>query len=395
MLNGVNAKRFRLDVERLACFAPLVEERMASQNTQEKKKKTVIIAGGGTGGHIYPAIAIGRAVEKLRPDIEVHFVGAPGGMEERIVPREKFPLHLVPIGKLHHTVGLATRLKTILKMPLAFVKAVQILRELKPVAVLGVGGFASGPILFVSSLFGYRSLIWEPNAFPGMANRLLSRMVSECLLVFEEASRFLRAKHVTKSGIPVRAAMVPREHHDFAARPLRVLVFGGSQGARAINNVVCESVVGGGDWLSGVELVHQTGSLDFARIREAYKSAPPNVQVLEYLHDMEARYAWADIVVCRAGAATVAEICACEKAAIFVPLPTAADNHQQKNAEVLARANAAVMILQKDFNHASFEATVKRFRDDRSQVRAFESNVRQFQFPQAAEKIVERLLEGV
>jgi UDP-N-acetylglucosamine--N-acetylmuramyl-(pentapeptide) pyrophosphoryl-undecaprenol N-acetylglucosamine transferase len=357
-------------------------------------KRKVIIAGGGTGGHIYPGVAIARAIEKLHPELEVHFVGAEGGLEEKIIPREKFPLHTVPIGKLHHTVGLKTRLKTLVTMPRAFFKARDILKELDPVAVLGVGGFASGPILFVASLFGYRTLIWEPNAFPGMTNRLLARMVSECLLVFDEAGRHLKAKQITRSGLPVRATMMPAPRHggELVARPLRVLVFGGSQGARAINNVVSESVLAGGDWLQGIELVHQTGSLDFPRISEAYKNAPPNVQVFEYLHDMDARYAWADVVICRSGASTVAEICACQKAAVFIPLPTAADNHQQKNAEVLSKANAAIVILQKDLSPTVLQDTIKRFRDNRALVAEFESNVRHFQFPNAAEKIVERIL---
>ncbi len=363
-------------------------------NTAHQEKQIVIIAGGGTGGHIYPGVAIARAVERLHPEIAVHFVGAKGGLEEKIIPRENFPLHTVPVGKLHASVGLWTQLKTILLLPLAFIAAVRILWRLKPVAVLGVGGFASGPMLFVASLFGYRSLIWEPNAYPGLTNRLLARRVSECLLVFEEAGRHLHARKLTPSGLPVRAAMVPtpRTH---GHRPLRILVFGGSQGARFINNLVSAAVKTGG-WLEGVELVHQTGPLDFARIKESYAGAPQAFQVLEYLHDMDQRYAWADLVVCRAGASTVAEICACQKAAIFIPLPTAADDHQRKNAEVLARVDAALVFLQNDpkneLTPARFRETLERFRDDRSLIERMEQNVRQFQFPNAAEKIVARLL---
>jgi UDP-N-acetylglucosamine--N-acetylmuramyl-(pentapeptide) pyrophosphoryl-undecaprenol N-acetylglucosamine transferase len=355
------------------------------------KSRKVIIAGGGTGGHIYPGVAIARALEKLHPDIEVHFVGAKGGLEEKIVPREKFPLHTVQIGKLHKSAGLGARFRTLFQLPLAIFASARILRELKPEAVLGVGGFASGPLLFAASLMGFRSLIWEPNAYPGMANRILARFVDECLLVFNEAGKFLKAKHVTPVGLPVRPAMIP--HTRPAGQPLRILVFGGSQGARAINEVVSQSVAQGGEWLRGIELVHQTGSLDFERIRSLYEGkAPPQVQVFEFLHDMDARYAWADIVVCRAGASTVAEICACRKAAVFIPLPTAADNHQQKNAEVLARSDAAEMILQKEFTPAKFQQLIQQYRDDRSKVSRLEQNVAQFAFPNAAENIVERVL---
>ena len=350
----------------------------------------VIIAGGGTGGHIYPGVAIARAVEKLYPNLKVHFVGAEGGLEEKIVLREGFPLHLVPVGKLHHSVGLATRIKTVLKLPLSFIRAFQILRKLKPVAVLGVGGFASGPILFAASIFGYRSVIWEPNAHPGLANRMLAGRVDECFLVFQEAAKLLSAKKTEMTGLPVRATMLPAPRTQ--SRLLRILVFGGSQGARFINNLVSEAIRDGDGWLEGVELVHQTGSADYARIKETYKDAPDTVQVFEYLHDMDQRYAWADLVVCRSGASTVAEICACKKAALFIPLPTAADDHQRKNAEVLAKADAALMMLQSELTPLKFRDTLKRFRDDRTLISTFEANVEKFQYPNAAEKIASRLV---
>ncbi len=365
-------------------------------------KGTVIIAGGGTGGHIYPGVAIARAVEKLYPGVKVHFVGATGGLEEVIVPREGFPLHVVPVGKLHHSVGLPTRLKTLVTLPLAFYAAWKILRRLKPIAVLGVGGFASGPLLFVASLVGYRSLIWEPNAYPGLANRLLARRVDESLLVFEEAAKHLHSRHTSMSGLPVRSTMVPVARAPVLASemnlglktPLRILVFGGSQGARFINTLVSLAVREGSDWMPGIELVHQTGPADFAKIQAAYVGAPASIQVFEYLYDMDKRYAWADLVVCRSGASTVAEICACRKAAIFIPLPTAADDHQRKNAEVLASAEAALMLPQSELTPESFSAILRRFRDDRSLIAKYEANVVKFQYPNAAEKIAERLVVG-
>jgi UDP-N-acetylglucosamine--N-acetylmuramyl-(pentapeptide) pyrophosphoryl-undecaprenol N-acetylglucosamine transferase len=353
-------------------------------------KGNVIIAGGGTGGHIYPGVAIARAVEKLYPDLKVTFVGATGGLEEKIVPREGFPLRVVPVGRLHHTVGLMTRLKTLITLPLALVEAWKILRELKPVAVLGVGGFASGPILLIASLFGYRTLIWEPNAYPGLANRLLARRVNESLLVFEEAAKHLPSRRTMMSGLPVRSTMIPSARA--AVAPLRVLVFGGSQGARFINKLMPAALRDGDSWMSGIELVHQTGPHDYASTVEAYRGSTFSVH--EYLHDMDQRYAWADLVVCRSGASTVAEIAACRKAAIFIPLPTAADDHQRKNAEVLAKADAAMVCLQSELTPESFRATLKRFRDDRSLIAKYEANVVKFQYPNAAEKIAERLVAG-
>ena len=368
------------------------QNRSSTPPSGTRTRRTVVIAGGGTGGHIYPGVAIARAIERGHPEIDVHFVGAKGGLEEKIVPREGFPLHTVQIGKLHRSAGIASRLKTMLQLPFALASSALMLMRLKPVAVLGVGGYASGPIVFMASLLGFRSLIWEPNAFPGMANRWLARLVSECLLVFSEAGRYLKARRMTPVGLPVRPVMVPRARPE--GKPLRVLVFGGSQGARAINEVVSTSVGSGGPWLEGVEIVHQTGPADFSRVSALYASAPSGVRAFEYLHDMDERYAWADLVICRAGASTVAEIGACRKAAVFVPLPSAADDHQRKNAEVLVRGGAAEMIMQKDFVPDAFKALIEKFRDDRSLLKNLETNVARFAFPNAAEVIVERILDG-
>jgi UDP-N-acetylglucosamine--N-acetylmuramyl-(pentapeptide) pyrophosphoryl-undecaprenol N-acetylglucosamine transferase len=397
-----------------------------------EKKPVVIIAGGGTGGHIYPGVAIARAILRDHPEYEVHFVGAYGGLEEKIIPREKLPLHLVAVGKLHKSVGLKVRLKTLLQLPLSLWQSAKILHSLRPVSVLGVGGFASGPVLFMAVLMGYRCLLWEPNAHPGLTNRLMSRWVRECLVVFEEAARYLHSKHVIKSGVPIRSSIaktlcqepptakieaaekgsdarrdddggvsailqggVTKSDGSFSAAPpspLRVLVFGGSQGARAINSVVAESVSQGGSWLDGIELVHQTGAPDFQRVSEAYKSAPPQISCFEYLHDMDARYAWADLIVCRSGASTVAEICAASRAAVFVPLPTAADNHQLRNAEVLVRGKAARLILQKDFTAQAFKNLILEFRDQREKIVELEKNVSQFYFADADRQIADRLL---
>jgi UDP-N-acetylglucosamine--N-acetylmuramyl-(pentapeptide) pyrophosphoryl-undecaprenol N-acetylglucosamine transferase len=361
------------------------------------KTKNVIIAGGGTGGHIYPAVAIARALMRDHPEVSVHFVGAYGGLEERIVPRENLPLHLMNIGKLHKSVGLKARLRTLWQLPKTFLQSARLLHELKPVGVLGVGGYASGPLLFVASLMGYRTLIWEPNAHPGLTNRLMSWFAKECLLVFDDAALYLHSKNVTRAGIPVRAAIARLSNLPAlieAPHPLRILVFGGSQGSRALNTVVSEAVTaaGVGGWLDNVQLVHQTGTADFKRVSDLYRNAGSSVECVEYFHDMENRYAWADLVICRSGASTVAEICAARKATIFIPLPTAADDHQLRNAEVLARANAARLVLQKDFTPETFRSLILEFRDHRERIAQLEANVGQFYFPDADRHIAERLL---
>ena len=356
-------------------------------------KPRVVIAGGGTGGHIYPGLAVAKVLSDQ--GYEVHWVGAVGGLEEKIIPREGLPLHLIRVGKLHHTVGLLTRIRTLLGLPRAFVQSVRLAMRLKPVAVLGVGGFASGPILFVSALLGYRTVIWEPNAHAGLANRWLSRMVNECLLVFEEAASGLRAKNVFRVGLPVRASIQPARRSPAASRPFRILVFGGSQGARPINRAI-SAWVASELWSQDFELVHQTGRYDFEEIGNLYEGLKAQgraggVTYLEYLHDMDARYSWADLVICRSGASTAAEIAACGKAAIFIPLPTAADDHQLKNARVFERAGAAVVIEQKNLSTAALDEAVRRFQKEPELVESLERAVRQFASPQAAETIAKHV----
>lgn len=356
----------------------------------------VVIAGGGTGGHIYPGLTVARVLQAQGHD--VHWVGAVGGLEEKIVVRENLPLHLIRIGKLHHSVGLWVRLKTVLGFPRAFFQAVRLVARLRPDAVLGVGGFASGPFLFVASLFGCRTVIWETNAHAGLANRILSRWVNVCLLVFEEAARSLKGRNTFRVGLPVRQSMKPVERASLEGRDFRILVFGGSQGARAINRVVAAAVQSD-QWPEGFELLHQTGSADFSEIKKIYESLHQNgrrqkVQCAEYLHDMDARYAWADVVICRAGASTVAEIAACGKAAIFVPLPTAADDHQLKNAAVLERAGAAIVIEQKNFSVETLLQETERLKSQPDLIVQLEASVRHFASSGSAEAIARHVLSA-
>ncbi len=352
-------------------------------------KPTIIIAGGGTGGHIYPGVAIARAIQRLNSNVEIHFVGSYGGLEEKIIPREGFALHLVSVGRLHKSVSKLTRLMTLIKMPIALLQCLMTLWKLKPSSVLGVGGFASGPMLLVASLMGYRTYIWEPNAMPGMANRLLSRVVTETLLVFEEARKYLRARKFRKVGIPVRFSLDSKVPS--LASKLKVLVFGGSQGAHAINQIVFQAMQNGLQQKQ-IELIHQTGPRDFSEAQKIYENASPQFQCFEYLHDMKERYQWCDLVIARSGASTVAEVIACRKAAVFIPLPTAADDHQRKNAEVLVKKNAAEMILQKDLTVEKFMSVLDDFVQHRDKIAKFADSVQSFEFAKSDEEIAQILL---
>ena len=360
-------------------------------------RKNVVIAGGGTGGHIYPGIAIARAIKAQHPDFEIHFVGTPAGLENKIVPREGFPLHHISIGKLNHAGGLKSKITTILGMPRAFIQSIALLMELKPQAVLGVGGYASGPFVLVASLLGFRTAIWEPNAFPGMTNRWLSRVVGKSFVVFEEAARFLKSDAISQVGLPIRKEVealaqkgssqdVGKDSQEF-----HILVFGGSQGARSINTAVQEAVLKGGAWLNNTKIIHQTGPVDYANVTESYKGHP-QVEPHEYLYEMEKNYEWADIIICRAGASTVAEVAACRKPAIFIPLPWAADDHQRKNAETLYEQKAATMILQKDLTPDTLIQKIEFLKNDSQAREEMRKNLAKFYKPQAAEKMAELLL---
>lgn len=356
------------------------------------QKRVAVIAGGGTGGHIYPGVAIAKALSKIDPDMEVHFVGSPQGLETKIVPREGFKLHLIRVGKLNHSGGLTSKLKTFLMLPYAFLQSASLLWSLKPEVVLGVGGYASGPFVLTASLLGFKTAIWEPNAYPGMTNRWLSRFVDCCYVVFAHAKSHLRSDKTETVGLPVREALEQvvsaPPHAEF-----RVLVFGGSQGARAINEAVASAVELNGDWLNNLHLIHQTGPLDYARVKEIYGKSKQHIEVHEYLHNMPEMYAWADVVICRAGASTVAEIAAVGKPALFIPLPTAADNHQQKNAEVLVNGGGGLILLQKDLSPDSFIRAITKLRESPEIRNEMAHKAREFYTPQAALKTAQSLLQ--
>jgi UDP-N-acetylglucosamine--N-acetylmuramyl-(pentapeptide) pyrophosphoryl-undecaprenol N-acetylglucosamine transferase len=369
---------------------------------QPRESMNIVIAGGGTGGHIYPGLAVAKELQDQ--GFIVHWIGAHGGLEEKIVTHAGLPLHLIRIGKLHSSVGLLDQIKTVLGMPLAFVQALILAYRLKPRAVLGVGGFASGPFLFVAALMGYRTVIWEMNAHAGLANRWLAKMVDKCLVVFEAAARDLKGSSVHRVGLPVREEIKPQDRASASGRPFRVLVFGGSQGARAINRVVAKWVEQTALDDGAVHLIHQTGKHDFAEVSLRYEAwkrdrlskgvsdEKLNIDWREYIHNMAEMYAWADLLVCRAGASTVAEVAASGKAALFIPLPTAADNHQFKNAEVLAKSHAAIIIEQKNFDVATLDQTIRRLRENETELRDFEKNVVKFAAPGAAVTVAAYLL---
>lgn len=355
----------------------------------------ILIAAGGTGGHIYPALAMAEAFQARRADASIEFVGTAHGLENKIIPAKGFRLHHLPIGRLNSNVGMSERLMTLLLLPWALLKSAYVLKKEKPDFVLGVGGHASGPILLMASFLGYRTAIWEPNAMPGMANRILSKFVDDCFVVFEEARGLLKNPRLQVAGMPVRREIEQKRPALTGKSKFHILIFGGSQGARGINNTAMEMIKKGGPWLHEVTIVHQTGAVDYERIKAEYGEALKHVDLREYLNDMGDQYAAADLVVCRSGTGTLSELAACGKPAILIPFPAASDDHQRKNAESLVNKGAAVMILQKDLTPDVLREEILKLKVNPEKRAEMSRNVSAFHHERAAEKLVDKFLERI
>lgn len=308
-------------------------------------KLRVLIAGGGTGGHVIPALAIARELRDAH-GAEVRFVGTARGLETRLVPEAGFPLELIRVGQLKG-VSLGTRVRTLGDLPLGGARCAVLLRRFRPHVVVGVGGYASGPAMMAAILLGIPTLAFEPNAVPGLANRIVARWVRGAAVNFEETLRYFRGARLT--GIPVR-----QEFFDIA--PLQatndshhLLVFGGSQGARIFNTVMPPIAQRLLHALPNLTILHQAGKGNDAATAEAYRVSgadPERWTVAAYLDDMPRRFAEASLILCRSGASTVAELAAAGRPAVLVPFPGAADNHQMKNAEAFASAGGAELRAQ-------------------------------------------------
>ena len=306
----------------------------------------VLIAAGGTGGHIYPGIAVAKEVMRRDGESEVRFVGTARGLETRLVPQAGFELSLIESAGLKN-VGMGARVRGLLVLPKSFFAARRLIRAFQPDIVVGAGGYVSGPVLLTAALMRIRTLVMESNALPGFTNRRLARFVDRAAVTFEAALPYFRGKGVI-TGNPVRREFfdIPPKARD--ATRFSVLVFGGSQGARAINEAMVAALPGLEAHREQLRITHQTGEIDFEKVQAGYLDAGwgESAEVRRYIDNMVAEFAQADLIICRAGATTSAELVAAGKAAVMIPFPQAADDHQRKNAEALQAAGAARMILQ-------------------------------------------------
>jgi UDP-N-acetylglucosamine--N-acetylmuramyl-(pentapeptide) pyrophosphoryl-undecaprenol N-acetylglucosamine transferase len=340
-----------------------------------------ILAGGGTGGHVIPALAIANELKKSY-GAEVLFIGTARGIENRLVPAAGYELRLVRVGALKN-VSLMTRAKTAFDLPRAVWDASRMLNEFAPDVVIGVGGYASGPAMLAAVVKHIPTLAFEPNVVPGFANRVVARFVSGAAVHFEETAKYFRHAEVT--GVPVRQAFfeIPAER---GGTPT-LLVFGGSQGAHAINEAMIRCLPELRRQAPGIHIIHQTGERDYNDALAAYASLGDSAEVFKFIEDMPAAFARADLVVCRSGASTVAEITAAGKPAIFVPFPRAADDHQRVNAEALAASGAAVVVEESKLEGVWLAETVVSLVGDPRRLQAMSEAARGLAHPDAARDI--------
>lgn len=341
----------------------------------------VLFAAGGTGGHIYPAIAVAKEILRRDASSTIKFVGTARGLETKLVPQNGFELLTIDSAGLKN-VGLVGKLKGLLILPKSFLEARKLLKEFKPDVVVGAGGYVTGPVLLMASLLKIPTLVMDSNALPGFTNRQLARFVDKAALTFDESLKFFPNKGVV-IGNPVRKEFfgIPAKSR---GNKVNLLIFGGSQGARAINLAMVDALKSLPK--DKLNIVHQTGELDFEKIERDYKEANWQADVRRYISEMTAEFAKADLVICRAGATTCAELAAAGKAAIMIPLPTAADDHQRKNAEALQTAGAAKMILQADLTGNSLAKEIESLINSPEKITEMESNAKKLAKANAAEK---------
>jgi UDP-N-acetylglucosamine--N-acetylmuramyl-(pentapeptide) pyrophosphoryl-undecaprenol N-acetylglucosamine transferase len=350
----------------------------------------IVIAGGGTGGHLYPGIAVAREVLRRHPDATITFAGTARGLESRVVPKEGFVLDVLRSTGLK---GMSPRqlARGVGMLPLSALDAWRIVSRRSPDLVIGVGGYSSGPVVATAALRRIPTLVLEQNAVPGFTNRVLARMVSAAAVTFDSTIGYFGRRGFV-AGNPVRPEFFTDVEYGGPARPPRVLIFGGSQGAHAINLAVVEAAPRLAAIDGGVAITHQTGERDLELVRAAYRDARVEARVEPFLFAMDREVKDADLIVCRAGATTLAELTAAGRPSVLVPLPTAADDHQRKNAEVMRDAGASELIEQKDLTGEVLAQRITALLRDPGQLRTMASLARELARPDAATTIVDRAL---
>lgn len=350
---------------------------------------TIAIAAGGTGGHLYPAVALAR--EFLRRDslIKILFIGTKRGLEAKVLAYEGFELALITAHPVMGKKG-AAMLRGVASLPIGVWQSLALFRRRGVNLVIGVGGYTSPAALVAATLQRIPRVILEPNAHPGMANKVVAPLAQRIFLAFESAAQSFGRHKVVVTGTPIRREFVAQEEEEllFPHSPPRLLIFGGSQGARAINDAVLEAMPFLIKQIPGVAITHQTGEPDYHRVKEAYEQLGVRATIAPFLYDMPTVLRGADLVVARAGAMTIAELTACGKPAILIPLPTAIYNHQMKNAQAMAAAGGAVVLPQAELTGLRLSELVACLLSNPEQLRIMSGKSRAMRRIDAGEVIV-------
>ncbi|VEN75286.1 UDP-N-acetylglucosamine--N-acetylmuramyl-(pentapeptide) pyrophosphoryl-undecaprenol N-acetylglucosamine transferase [Candidatus Desulfarcum epimagneticum] len=371
----------------------------SADHGKKDRPLAVVIAGGGTGGHLFPAISLAEAFQDKAPGVRILFVNTGNAFETKTLSREGFSFQKIPARGLKGK-GLAGRFKTLMILPRGIFRSISILRAFRPDLVVGVGGYSSGPAGLAAKFLGIPLALHEQNILPGIANRFLSLFAARVYVSFDDTrlssgKAFLPAinpARVLVTGNPIRRRMRKGIGHGKKnGGAFRVLILGGSQGARAINEAVMDAL-GLFKEDESVFLTHQTGEKDAAEVAAAYRRSQTPGRVRAFFHDMDRRYAEADLILCRAGAGTVSEIAAMGKAAVFVPFPFAADNHQVLNAMSMKEKGAAEIIFQDDLTGPRIYEMIKSYQSDRRPLLEMAKKAGETGRPEAADRIVEDCL---
>ncbi len=352
-----------------------------------------MIAGGGTGGHIYPAIAIAQEYLARDASRRVVFVGTERGLEKTIVPKAGFPLELISVGGLKGK-GLGETIQSLARLPLGFIQAWRLIGKHRPMVALGVGGYSSGPVLFAARLRGVPTAIHEQNAYPGLTNRLLAKVVRAVAVAFADAAPRLKRKDAVVTGNPIR-----KDFFNIGQRPTangqRLLIFGGSQGSHILNQTMTGALLFLARLKGRLQIVHQTGAKEVEEVRTAYRSSAfDDARVVPYLDPIVDEIAAADLVVSRAGAMTIGELAAAGRAAVLVPFAAATNNHQELNARVVERAGGALVITEAALTPERLASAVAEIINDPERAARMGAAAKSLAAPEATKKIVD-LLEKI
>lgn len=359
-------------------------------------RETYLFAGGGTGGHLYPAVALAQELKQVRPSADIHFVGTARGIESRVIPALGFPLHLIAVRGVRRSLTPVNLLVPFVLL-WSLLQCIVLLNKLRPAAVIGTGGYVSGPVLLTAALVRFPTLIQEQNSYPGVTTRLLARLASRVHISFEESRRFFSNHKLVLSGNPVRSFQKnlkptqARKKLGLQPDQETLLVFGGSQGAQALNTALLDCL---NDVLAQTDLqvLWSTGGADFESVQQAVRPFGDRVRVFAFISDMESAYRASTLAVARAGALTLAELTVCGLPSILVPYPFAAANHQETNARALEAAGAVLVILQRDLTPRRLSEMIYDLMKDGEKRVGMAEAALQAAFPKATQEIVHSIL---